>query len=236
MVTKRHLQISAAFLFVAIVGLLVFLREKLPFNSSQAIALLARWRQSSTTGPMPGAGAKAQYLPLNDSFEFPFLGRVRAHSKIANVSISTADGKTVAVPFKLYYGENGQFLRAEFNKPGAKDYSFDADHNRRRYMQSDETVNGLPKESARVPFEKVLGVLASEEHSFGINFNTATKIDVTYVTYTRSGDKPAPVYIINVFGCHSIAPEYSQASDEGAKRIRYVVDGEGKTWFFDNNL
>lgn len=238
MVIKKTLVVFAvATLFLTVACFLAFHTEQRP-NGPGAFSGLSAYGPTNVeaVASQESFAERNSRLPLNDSFEFPFLGRVQAHAKVSTVSIKTVDGKHVAVPFKIYYRENGQFLRAEFNKPGAKDYSFDAEHNRRRYIQRDETVNGLPAVPARVPFEKILGELASEEHAFGIDFTTATKIDVTYVTYTRSGDKPTPVYIINVFGCHSIAPEYFADRDESAKRIRYIVDGEGKTWLFDNNL
>ncbi len=189
---------------------------------------LPKGRVSSGTGGREDSG-----FPVNDKIELPFLGTVQCHARQETVRFA-ADGKPKEWPFKVYYLPNGMFVRAEFFKPGAKDYEFDVKHIEGFYRSTGQILAGFPERAAPASLAKVLQSLYTNEA-----FDRATKINITYVLLdeTELGSKIQPCFIANIWG---VSPGILTGSvpeeDEGFLKYRVFLDQNGVPTFTDNGL
>ncbi len=183
---------------------------------------------SSGTGGREDSG-----FPVNDKIEMPFLGTVECHARQEKVQF-TANGERKEWPFKVYYLPNGMFVRAEFFKPGAKDYEFDVKNMEGFYRSTGQILAGFPERAASASLAKVLQSLYTNEA-----FDRATKINITYVLLdeTELGSKIQPCFIANIWG---VSPGILTGSvpedDEAFQKYRVFLDQNGVPTFTDNGL
>ena len=98
-------------------------------------------------------------LPLNDSFEYPFLGSVRCHSKVEEVVLLNKEGKTTPMQVKTTYNENGHFLRAEFTKANSRGQEFPVREQESFLAQGLQKIDGLPSGPPKLDAQRVLNHL-----------------------------------------------------------------------------
>ena len=168
-------------------------------------------------------------FPVNDSFEFPLLGRVRAHSRIESVTYSSANGVQTPFPLKVYYTSNGVFVRAEYFRPGAEDHELPLFEAEKNYRSSGEKIYSVPEQAASANLQSILDNLHGQ---YGGQFEQSTKFNITYVLWEQYDQSPKPVFIINMFGTGKSVPK--SPDKPTSLRIRFVFDADGNIMFFDN--
>ena len=174
----------------------------------------------------PGEGAPKNFsgqVPLqigrhaaNTQFPYPFLGMVQAYAKSERIRVRTKAGDLAEMPLKVYYADNGNFIRAEFVKPGAKDFQTPLEDMEDALRGAEETVVGLPAKPMAVSLETILDHLQ-------MPLENATRFNVTYVLYQQSENPPEPMILVNVFGLPSIVTD-RLGDEEGLRRVRVVMD------------
>jgi len=168
-------------------------------------------------------------FPINDKIDLPFLGRVECHARQEKVQF-TAKGKQMEWPFNVYYLPNGMFVRAEFVKPGAKDYEEDPEYLTERYRSGRESLVGFPERAAPASLGKVLQSLYEQEA-----FDTAGKINITWVLREDGEERIRPCFIANVFG---VSPGLMRVPDDDEAFLRYriLLNPQGEAFQSDNAL
>lgn len=172
-------------------------------------------------------------FPINDQFELPFLGKVSCHARQEKVQF-TVTGITKEWAFKVYYLRNGIFARAEFLKPGAKDYEFPVDHMQAYYDSRGQYILGFPEKAASASLAKVLESLYNFEA-----FDSATKINISYVLLdeTELRGKVQPCFIANIWGVSTgIMTGRVPEDDERFLKYRVFLDQNGEVTATDNGL
>ncbi|MEA3210928.1 MAG: hypothetical protein QOE70_3985 [Chthoniobacter sp.] len=190
--------------------------------------------QAGIGSPRPGEGERASRqngpaFPENDVIELPFLGKVSCHSRPETVSF-TATGTKLDWPFKVFFLPNGMFVRAEFVKPGAKDYEASRADIEELYRAGAESLTGFPEKAAPANLSKVLQSLYENEP-----FDRATKINITWVLRKGTNGKVQPCFIANIFG---VSPGLMRVpnDDEGFLKYRILLTPEGEAVRTDNFL
>ena len=172
-------------------------------------------------------------FPVTDSFELPFLGKIKGHARAETLHIESESGNAVDVPLKVFYSPEGIFLHALYAKPGAVDYTNTVETIQSAYTQREQRIIGLPAKNARVSFGEVLTKFAKSMPE-NFDFKAAVRVDVSYVLWQRQAENQRPLYIINVYGCEKIADHLP--NETRFKRIRYLVNDEGEMLVMDNLL
>lgn len=193
------------------------------------------WHASHTTAvsEIPRVAETNAGFPINDKLELPFIGKVRCHSRREEISFE-AEGRTLKWSFKVYYLPDGRFVRAEFFKPGAKDYEFEPKELEEIYRSGWRLLAGFPAKAAPASLGKVLQSLYGNEA-----FDRATKINITYVLLDEAqlGSKIQPCFIANIWG---MSPGFMSGrvpeDDEGFLKYRVFLDQNGVATFSDNGL
>ena len=132
------------------------------------------------------------------------------------------------MPLKVYYAENGNFIRAEFVKPGARDFQTPLDGMEDALRGAHEIVVGLPAKPLAVSLEAILDHLQ-------MPLEDATRFNVTYVIYQLFERPPEPMILVNVFGLPSIVTD-RLGDEEDLRRVRVVMDQYGHVKQEDNFL
>jgi hypothetical protein len=219
------------------------------------IAALALWFPAVFTGAVPttaespappqelapskhaDGAAQPDRIPLqighhaaNTKFRYPFLGKVRACVRSRLLRLRNSSGAFVELPVKVYYAENGNFIRLEYVKPGAGDFQATVGQIEAMSRQYSEEVTGLPKEPMGVNLEKMLQDLHRE-----LRLENATRFNVTYVLYKTPEKAPEPHILLYVFGLPNPALGWL-GNEERFRRIRVVMDRDGDFKWQDNLL
>ena len=186
----------------------------------------------ATENPQPSGddweNDRPKKLPINDVFEFPFLGKVPSHSRIESVNYLSAGGVQTPFPLKVYYTSTGIFARAEYFRPEAEDQELPLVTAEKEYRNAKENIVSVPDKAAPANLQKLLNSLHGE---YGGQFEKATKFNITYVLWEQYDQPPKPVFIINMFGTGKSFPKFPD--DPAFLRIRYIFDVEGNMMFFD---
>ena len=194
-----------------------------------AVVVPAFMWQRSPPGFSTAAETPAKNFPINDAFEFPFLGKVKAHARTEPLTYVSASGVRMTFPLKVYYTPDGVFARAEYFRPGAEDYELPLLEAEKNYRSSGETIHSIPEQAATANLQSILDNL---HRQYGGQFEQSTKFNITYVLWEQSGQPPKPVIIINMFGTGKSVPK---SPDKPVfLRIRLVFDVDGNIIFFDN--
>ncbi len=186
------------------------------------------WHESLKNSKGKAANTSGNF-PVNDSMELPFLGVVRCHARQEQVKF-TANGKQREWPFKVYYLPNGMFVRAEFMKPSAEDYEFPPKRKAESYRSAAESLVGFPDKPAAASLSKVLQVLYEHEA-----FDSATKINITWVLRQNSNNEIYPWFIANIYG---VSPGLMRGPIDDPVDLRYriLLNADGEPVFTDNLL
>lgn len=167
--------------------------------------------------------------PANAKFRYPFLGTVRAYGQSRTLRVHSRSGAVVDFPVKVFYTRSGQFLRAEFARPHAKIYQNSIETVEAASRQSLEAVTGLPKKTLPLSLESIFDHL-------GMDFEEATRFNLTYVMHKRNDDPPKPTLILNIYGLSGGVLSYRFGDEERFRMERIVMDPDGKVQFEDNLL
>ncbi len=200
------------------------------------LALGGWWWRSSHTAALPEKQKAAETnpnFPINDELELPCIGKVRCHSRQEEISFE-AKGRTLKWPFKMYYLPSGMFVRAEFFKPGAKNYEFEAKELEEIYRSGGQILAGFPEKAAPASLVKVMESLYTNEA-----FDRATKINIIYVLLDESelGGKIQPCFIANIWGVSAgFMSDRVSEDDEEFLKYRVILDQNGVATFSDNGL
>lgn len=168
-------------------------------------------------------------LRVNDSFEYPFLGRVNCHSREESVTIRVEGGGELPVAVKAYYTEDGRFLRAEFLKPQSTAREFPAAEIQQDMAKENMIVTGIPDAQPVLSLPEILTKVYEGTTTGQNGFGGATKMNVTRVKFKWGNRPERTVYIANLW---EIDDEFFRGIGKG----RYVFDEEGNSMFFDNVL
>ncbi len=168
-------------------------------------------------------------FPPNDAFELPFLGKIPAHARQEQLKVETGGGKTLPLPMKVFYGEDGRFLRAEFFKEGARSFQFPAQQLQIGYESGGERILGIPTTAALVDLPSHLKTLYHHQP-----FDDATRINVTYIDFEKGDKKIGPVFSAEVWGVRD--DFFREQHIEAFRKYRCILDAKGKLLFFSNAL
>lgn len=166
----------------------------------------------------------------NAEFRYQFLGSVKAYMQPQILRLHTSDGTVAEFPVKVFYTESGNFIRAEFVKPGAGDFQSSAEDLEVAHRQVSEPVTGLPQKPLPMSLESLFERL-------NMRLEDATRFNVTYVMYKTYEEQPAPMLLFYVFGLRG-GPLSARFGDEEERfrRTRIVMDPDGKVRWEDNML
>lgn len=169
-------------------------------------------------------------FPINDKIELPFLGKIECHARQQSVTF-IANGLQKEWPFTMYYLPNGMFVRAEFAKPGAKNYENDPKFLTELYRSSSESMAGFPDKPAPADLGKVLQSLYAHAP-----FDRATKLNITWVLWENADREILPRYIVDVFGVSPGLMRVPDNSDEAFLKYRVFLTPDGVAVMTDNAL
>ena len=186
-----------------------------------------------TTDAPPGINApRSDTAEVENGFDFPFLGKVRSQMRMQEITTKAEDGTTLAMPFRVYVDERGQFRRAEFAQEGTGELELPVARIERAMQATEEKVLGLPKAPAPVPWQKVIATIAQK-----VPMKEIKRMNMTYVDYQVMDRTPEPVFIVNVFGFDAMPPPaYSAKRDPKWKRTRFICDAAGEVMLMDDCL
>jgi hypothetical protein len=114
-------------------------------------------------------------------------------------------------------------------KPGAGDFQSTVETVETASRMGSEEVISLPEKTLAVSLESLL------DHG-QMSWERATRFNVTYVIYKTYMKSPAPMILLNIFGLESIVSARLGDDDEATRRIRIVMDQDGKVQWEDNLL
>jgi hypothetical protein len=126
----------------------------------------------------------------------------------------------------------GLFLRAEYLRPGSRNWEFNASDAEKNYEPVKERIVGIPTAPARVSLQTLVDNLGQWHDG---RLEKASQFSITRVVLAAPTlDESQEVFIVNTFGIGKISDKLPD--DEAFKRIRHVVNAEGQLLFSDNIL
>jgi hypothetical protein len=199
-----------------------------PPGATPAAGEAAASTSADATQSAPDGTSKAApgQIPLhikphdpNGNFRYPFLGTVKAYAQSRVLRVHTSSGALAQFPVKVFYAKNGNFIRAEFVKPGAGDFQNPVKEIEEMAKQDSQAITGLPDKPMAISLENLLDQLK-------MRFEDATRFNITYVLY-KANERPAePMIILNIFGLQNfVSARFGDA--EKARRSRMVMDKNG---------
>ena len=192
----------------------------------------SREKQTEQPNQLSATKGKPVTSAQNDSFEFPFVGRMECQSKKDSIPYIGNNGQGGTLDVKVFYNQDGHFLRAEFFREGSKDYEHPAKLAERNYIPVNERILGVPETPEKASLKKVIDSIRQLHDG---KLEKATKFNITRVVLASSKfEEPQEVFIANVFGTGRISDKLPDK--EPFKRLRFVLNAEGEVLFVDNVL
>lgn len=158
--------------------------------------------------------------------EIPFLGKIKTRKATKVFIFRCKDGSTSNLPLSIHYTEKGQFLRAEYRRPVAKEKIFPPDEVEYWMKSSGEKIVGIPAKQLTVTLEALF-----EKVHFVSQLGDADRIEVTYELQDSPNWKAKPVIVLSLVG---VPMPFTSSRGDEIRRARYVFDEDGKLVFVDN--
>jgi hypothetical protein len=184
------------------------------------------------TGFVPGSAVSLPPIDVINAeqgeFRLPFLGLVKARVRPEKLTMPSRSAGSFTFPLRVYYSDKGEFLRAEYEKPGARDYRTSMENLEIMYQQTVEAITGLPEEPLKIGLAKIV-------EGTGLNLEAATRFDVNYVMFSSNREPAKPTLLVNIYGVDSMV-SFRAPPGEEFLRVRAVLNEQGEILWLDNTL
>jgi hypothetical protein len=156
----------------------------------------------------------------------PMIGEIDVKASDEEAMLFPTKGGRI--PFRVYRAPNGQFVRAEYFKPGSPVYEESPEKLERILASGNERVKRLPPQPPPIPWTAALGALRKH---LGPELEKTIGLVITYVEYQFWDEPPAPVFLVHLYGVMRASDK--MPDEEMYRRIRFVIDAKGEITRFD---
>lgn len=163
------------------------------------------------------------------TLRLPNIGSVEV--KGSNEEAVLFQAQNGRLPFRVYRTPNGQFVRAEYFKPGSTVYEESAEKLERVLLTRDERLTRIPPQPPPIAWT---AALAAVRKHLGPELEKTIGLVITYVEYQFWDEPPAPVFLFHLYGVMRASDK--MPDEETYRRIRFVIDSKGEITRFDNTM
>ncbi len=208
------------------IGALYWSLQEVPYSASI----------QSAGKPVPASEAMAAVIPAGDNaskeqdsntFELPFLRKITATPRNEQVTVQTRDGGSVQLKMKVFYSEDGFFIRAEGGTAGGPPEKIPVEEREALWVTGDPSkIIGIPKIAPKESLNEVFAVLAEE-----VDLEHVEWIECSYVIYQYHDEEiPHPEYMCSVWA----KPEHLHMSSGKGGCMSINYDPSNKRKMFSN--
>lgn len=160
------------------------------------------------------------------TLRLPSIGNVEVKGSTEEAVLFQAQNGRL--PFRVYRTPNGQFVRAEYFKPGSTVYEESAEKLERILASGNERITRVPPRPPPIAWTAALEALRNH---LGSELEKTIGLVVTYVEYQFWDEPPAPVFLVHLYGVMRASDK--MPDEEMYRRIRFVIDAKGEITRFD---